>query len=162
MPDTDPSQMIMDALRRIVQALRRASARYEREAGLSSAQVFILKTLHGHPGVSVNALAAAAHTQQSTVSEVVTRLEARGLIERRSALEDRRRVELRLTTAGERLIATGAATPQEALVAAIAALPDEKRAALAEGLSALIVTAGLSDEAPRLFFESASASQDAS
>lgn len=160
MPDMDPSQMIMDALRRIVQALRRASARYERDAGLSSAQVFILKTLHIHPGLSVNALAAAAHTQQSTVSEVVTRLETKGLIERRPAPEDRRRVELRLTTAGHHLIANDVATPQEALVAAIAALPAEKRAALAEGLSALVATAGLHDEAPNLFFESPS--QDAS
>lgn len=159
MRKTDPSQTIMDALRRIVQALRRASARYEREAGLTSAQVFILKTLHSRPGVSVNALAAATHTQQSTVSEVVTRLETRGLIERRAAAQDRRRVELRLTPQGEQLIANDAATPQEALVAAIAALPAEKRAALAEGLSALIITAGLGDEAPHLFFESPS--QDA-
>jgi DNA-binding MarR family transcriptional regulator len=150
----------MDALRRIVQALRRASARFERDSGLTSAQVFILKTLHSHPGVSVNALAAAAHTQQSTVSEVVTRLESKGLIARRPAPEDRRRVELRLTPDGERLICADAMTPQEALVAAIAALPDDKRIALAEGLSALIVTAGLSDEAPHLFFESSS--QDAS
>jgi len=162
MQKIESSQTIMDALRRIVQALRRASARYEREAGLTSAQVFILKTLHTLPGASVNALAAATHTQQSTVSEVVARLEARNLIERRPAPGDRRRVELRLTAAGECVIEADAATPQEALLTAIAALPDDKRTALAEGLSALIVSAGLDDEAPNLFFESPDTSKEAS
>jgi DNA-binding MarR family transcriptional regulator len=164
MTDAEPSQIIMDALRRIVQALRRASARYERDAGLTSAQMFILKTLSARPGGSVNDLAAATHTHQSTVSEVAARLEARGLIERRPAPSDRRRVELRLSPDGERLIApkqpTDAPTPQEALLAAIAALPAAKRDALAEGLSALIATAGLAGETPSLFFESPHTPQD--
>ncbi|MDI7776638.1 MarR family transcriptional regulator [Asticcacaulis sp. EMRT-3] len=147
-------QIIMDALRRIVQSLRHASARHERDSGLTSAQVFLLKTLHARPGGSVNDLAAAAHTHQSTVSEIVARLEGKGLIARRAAPNDRRRVELRLTPQGEQSIATGGHTPQEALLAAIAVLPDAQRTALAEGLSALIATAGLDGETPHLFFES--------
>jgi DNA-binding MarR family transcriptional regulator len=153
MPEPSQSQIIMDALRRIVQALRRASTSYERDSGLTSAQMFVLKALSPRPGCSVNDLAQATHTHQSTISETVSRLEGRGLVDRRVAADDRRRVELRLTSAGETLVSRELRTPQEDLVGAIAALPDEKRQALADGLVALVGAAGLDHEIPQLFFE---------
>jgi DNA-binding MarR family transcriptional regulator len=153
MPEHNDVQIILDALRRIVQALRRASARYERDVSLTSAQVFVLKTLQTRPGCSVNDLAAATHTHQSTISELVSRLESRGLIERRTSAEDRRRVELRLSEVGMDMIGAETRTPQEDLVAAIAGLPDDKRMALADGLISLVAAAGIEDETAQLFFE---------
>jgi DNA-binding MarR family transcriptional regulator len=155
MPDRDSSDaiQIMDALRRIVQALRASSVQCQRELGLSSAQMFILRALRDRPGSSVNDLAAATHTHQTSASEVIAKLEAKGLVERRHSRQDRRRMELSLSPAGTRLVAAQLRTPQEDLVSAIALLPDEKRAALAEGLIALVTAAGLDATASTLFFE---------
>jgi DNA-binding MarR family transcriptional regulator len=143
-------QAIMDSLRRIVQALRRASTRYQ---GSTSAQIFVLRTLEAHDGASVSDLAHLTHTHQSTVSEMITRLETNGLIERRIAQDDRRRVELYLSAAGRSLIREQVKTPQEDIVEAIAAMSNEDRGALSQGLKALTRTAGLDKAPPQLFFE---------
>lgn len=146
-------QTIFDSLRRIVQALRRSSAQSERSAGLTAAQVFILKSLQGRPGCSINDLAELVHSNQSTVSEAVTRLVSRGLVHRRQASQDRRRVELSLSTDGVNAIANSLSMPQDELIAAIVSMPESKRAALVDGLTALITAAGMDDVAPQLFFE---------
>ena len=72
---------VLDAMRRIVQALRESSRWAERHVGLSGAQLFVLQTLAETPGLSVNELAERTHTHQSSVSVVVSRLAAR-LVER--------------------------------------------------------------------------------
>lgn len=144
------AQAIMDSLRRIVQALRRASTQYD---GLTSAQIFVLRMVANWEGASINDLAALTHTHQSTASEMVARLEANGLVERRTAAEDRRRVEIYLAEAGRQIIRDQAKTPQENLVEAIASMSSGNRAALAQGLKVLTHAAGLDDAAPQLFFE---------
>jgi DNA-binding MarR family transcriptional regulator len=144
------AQAIMDSLRRIVQALRRASTQYE---GLTSAQTFVLRMIASREGASVNDVAALTHTHQSTASEMIARLEASGLLERRIAADDRRRVELYLTEAGRSAIRNQTRTPQENLIEALATMQDGKRTALAEGLRALTHAAGLDEAIPPLFFE---------
>lgn len=145
------AQAIMDSLRRIVQALRRASTQHE---GFTSAQIFVLRMIELWEGASINDLAAMTHTHQSTASEMVARLEANGLVERRTAADDRRRVELYLSHAGRSVIRKQPKTPQENLVVAIATMSRENRTALARGLKALTQAAGLEDNTvPRLFFE---------
>lgn len=153
LPVSRDTQTILDALRHIVQALRRSSAGFERAANLTAAQAFILKTLQAHPWSSVNELSGYVHASQSTVSETVARLVNRGLVMRRQALADRRRVELCLSETGAGAIAEGVPMPQDALVNAIAAMPEAKRIALADGLTALVTDARLGDVAPPLFFE---------
>jgi DNA-binding MarR family transcriptional regulator len=59
---------VLDAVRRIVQALRESSRQAERQVGLSGAQLFVLQKLAESPASSVNELAARTHTHQSSVS----------------------------------------------------------------------------------------------
>ena len=65
---------VLDAIRRIVQALRESSRAAEKGVGLSSAQLFVLQTLQETPGLSLNELAERTRTHQSSVSVVVTKL----------------------------------------------------------------------------------------
>ncbi|HWU61715.1 MAG TPA: MarR family transcriptional regulator [Ensifer sp.] len=147
------TRIIMDSLRRIVQALRKASADPSAAPSLTAAQIFLLRTLEAHPGASVNDLAALTHTHQSSVSEVLSRLEAKGLIDRRPAANDRRRVVLRLSDAGEAIVGQQGRTPQEDMLQAIEMLSPQIRAALAEGLNALAAAAAPGSATPPLFFE---------
>lgn len=101
MPSPTDPQIVMDSLRRIVQALRQSATHSEQATGLTAAQLLVLKRIQAHEGLSVNELAAATFTHQSTVSEIVSRLEARSLIRRARAAADGRRVELYLTEAGQ-------------------------------------------------------------
>lgn len=149
---SDP-QLVMDALRRIVQALRQSSAHCEKSSGITGAQALVLKHVAASEGLSVNELAGLTFTHQSTVSEVVSRLEVAGLVLRGQAPGDGRRCELRLTDLGRNAVQKTTVTAQERLMQALQDLPLLTASQLAGGLAALIDAAGLAEEAPVMFFE---------
>ena len=124
----------LDALRRIVQALRVGAGDGERRAGLSSAQLFALQQIADHPRISINGVAALTFTHQSSVSVVIQRLVAQRLVTKVAAPDDRRRQRLALTAKGRRALRHAPVAVQERLIAAIAALPAGRRQALAQTL----------------------------
>src|SRR4051812_19869984 len=73
---------VLDAIRRIVRALRESSRATEQSVGIGAAQLFVLQRLAAAPGLSLNELAARTFTHQSSVSVVVSRLVERGLLTR--------------------------------------------------------------------------------
>ncbi len=151
--DSTRPQRVLDNLRRIVQAVRLSSAQIGGPDGVTSAQFLILKQIEAHPGISVGDLAALTLTHQSSVSEVIGRLEARGMIVRARAAEDGRRREIHLAPAGQKVLARPVETIQERLIAAMAALPPETLAALDGGLEALIREAGIAIDPAPMFLE---------
>jgi DNA-binding MarR family transcriptional regulator len=68
--------------------------------GLSNVQFGVLNVLHRTGGASQRELCDALDLDRSTVAGLVSRLEARGLVERARAAADRRRNLVRLTEAG--------------------------------------------------------------
>ena len=143
----------MDVLRRIVHALHSANVRSTGAAGISAGQLFILRCVAAEPGLPLIALAERTRAAQSSVSEVVSRLVAAGLIERRVSRADARRAELHLTEAGARICRDAGETVQERLVRAFDALDPTEQAALASSLERWIRQAGLTDISPTFFFE---------
>jgi MarR family transcriptional regulator, lower aerobic nicotinate degradation pathway regulator len=143
----------MDSLRRLVHALRSATRASEKSVGLSAAQHFVLRQLESSSGVSPSELASCAHTSASSISEVIARLVARGLVSRVASISDRRRVELRLTAAGADLLASAPQTVQERLLAGLERLSSTDRLALVNGLESWITASDLGDTQPVLFFE---------
>ena len=147
------SQSVLDNLRRVVQAARQSSAHCERVAGLTAAQLLVLKSVHANPGLSINDLAALTLTHQASVSEVVRRLEGRGLLVRERSSEDARRREPQLTPEGEAALARQVETIQEILIAAMDRLPVDVLDHLADGLDQLIAEAGFGQEPAPMLFE---------
>jgi DNA-binding MarR family transcriptional regulator len=84
------------------QAFERLSGRHVRELGLTPAQFDIVATLGNTPGMSFRELGERTLITKGTLTGVVDRLEARGLVERVASDVDRRSVTVRLTAAGER------------------------------------------------------------
>ncbi len=64
----------------------------------------ILILLSRNPGISQTRLAKAMGVERSTLGEVIEKLEARGLIERKPAPEDRRSLAVRLSAEGNRFL----------------------------------------------------------
>ena len=143
----------MDALRRVVQAARQSSAQCERLSGLTAAQLLILKSIKANPGLSINELAAVTLTHQASVSEVVGRLEIRGLLIRERSQEDARRRELQLTNSGLDALKQPVETVQERLINVMDRLPPDVMEHLADGLELLIREAGFGQEPPPMLFE---------
>lgn len=154
------SQSVLDNLRRVVQAARQSSANCERVAGLTAAQLLVLKSIHANPGLSINDLAALTLTHQASVSEVVRRMEGRGLLLRERSPEDARRRELQLTADGEAALAQQVETIQEVLIKAMDRLPPDVLDHLANGLDRLIEEAGIGQEPAPMLFEDGGATAD--
>jgi len=72
--------------------------------GLTYPQYLVLNVLGEGDGATIGAIAARLDLESSTVTPLVKRLEAAGLVARRRGLEDERRVEVTMTEAGRALL----------------------------------------------------------
>ena len=153
-------QAVLDGVRRIVQALRASSRWAERHVGLSGAQLFVLQKLAETPAISVNELAERTHTHQSSVSVVVSRLVALGLVTRTRSAADGRRVELSLAARARRVVGRAPDVAQERLIRGIERLAPARRHELALVLGDLAAAMQADGGSPpRMFFEERSAAK---
>lgn len=148
----DDARIILDAIRRIVQLLRRSSTATEKRIGLSAAQLFVLHKLRGGETLSVGDLANRTLTSQSSVSEVVQKLVSAGYVTRTRSARDARSVELSLTDTGRQLVQAAPEAPQDSLLAGLAKMSPASRKQLGRLLSKLVRETGLvGDEVKMLF-----------
>jgi DNA-binding MarR family transcriptional regulator len=148
----DDLSAALDAIRRIVQALRISTRAAERRLGISGAQLFVLHALSETPAHSLNELAARTFTHQSSVSTVVERLVRKRLVSRKRSTADARRVILSLTPSGRALLRSSPDIAQLRLISALRELPSRDRRSLARLLDRVVHAMG-ADAAPTLFFE---------
>lgn len=137
----------MDYIRHIFKALRVSSSQFEKELGLSAAQIFVLKKLKEEPGLSINDLALRTTTHQSSVSVVVKKLEEQGLVSRAISKEDSRRVVVSLTQEGERKLGEIPRTVQEQMIDSLQKMNPEKTATLAMLMKEFVNQAGIVENA---------------
>jgi len=148
----------MNAVRRIVQALRISSRASEKALGVSAAQLFVLQQLtdgadRDDTAPSIAQLAELTATDPSSVSVVVSRLVTRGLAARRPSKLDGRRAEVVITPAGRALLHRSPPPIQEAMIRALAEMAPSRRRELVAGLSAVVASLGATDQAASMFFE---------
>jgi DNA-binding MarR family transcriptional regulator len=157
----DHTTAALDAIRRIVRALRQSSRQAEQDLGLSGAQLFVLQKLAGAEGpLSLGDLAGRTLTHPSSVSVVVGRLVERGFVLRAPSAEDGRRIEVRLSARGRDFLERASpTTAQERLASAIENLSEAKRKQLAESLATIVTEAGFAGEEAAMFFEDRGESQ---
>jgi DNA-binding MarR family transcriptional regulator len=144
---------ILNAFRRILQALRLAAVQTHVETGMSAAQLFVLSQLDQNGSMSIKDLAQATMTDRSSVADVVDRLAARRLLKRTLDPDDRRRAIVRLTPKGQALLRGAPAAPTSLLLDGLHGLNHAEIQALATGLSRLCDELGLADAAPQMLFE---------
>ena len=159
MPDPDLSNTL-DALRTLVHALQAGSRGSEERVGLTGAQLFVLEKLQDVSSMTVNELATATHTRQSTVSVVVSKLVKKGLVLRVRSTEDARIQILSITKQGRTKLGSAPETVQDRLVGALKKMPRADRARLSRGLDHLIAEAGLAGIKPEFFLENSSKSNE--
>jgi DNA-binding MarR family transcriptional regulator len=163
--EQDPTDTILNAIRRTVRSLRLFSRSVERDFGVSAAQLFILSQLdarQGAPGqcdfsleepLSINDLARKSFTHQSTVSEVVSRLKKKNLVFQEASIEDRRKTRVGLSEEGKKVLKRAPKTPQARMLEAVHRLPEAEQVRLATLLDQVTHAAGFGEEPATLFFE---------
>lgn len=113
-------------------ALQRASKRMDATFGVTGPQRLVIRIVGRFPGIPAGQLAAILRIHPSTVTDIVQRLERRGLIQRTRHARDGRRVLLGLTEQGRNVDAQHSGTVEGAVKQALAQLsPLELRGARA-------------------------------
>ena len=143
----------INALRRMVRGLRAAAESIERDLKISAAQLFVMSELATSPAQSVKDLAEVTMTTHSTVSEIVTQLQAKGLITRTTDPTDARRSVLRLTRQGASLLRRSPRAIQQDLIEGFSNLRPAERRGLANGLEKWIEMSGLGSTPSAMLFE---------
>jgi MarR family transcriptional regulator, organic hydroperoxide resistance regulator len=94
--ELDPVLDFMRLLWSIEHGLQRMSKRMESEIGITGPQRLVLRVVGQFPGLSASEVAHIVRLHPSTITGVLQRLAARGLLERQRDPSDTRRVRLRL------------------------------------------------------------------
>jgi DNA-binding MarR family transcriptional regulator len=117
--------------------LRSLSKRMQTSLGITGPQRLVLRLLGRFRDLSPSELADVLHVDRGTLSGIVERLCARGLIVRRAHPEDGRRMLLALTVRGQRINKDSRGTVEAAVQRALASLPASKVRAARQVLEAI-------------------------
>jgi len=83
--------------------------------GVTGPQRLVLRIVGTFPGLSAGDLARTLHVHPSTLTGILQRLEARGLLRRLTDPNDARRVQLEITAKGKRLTIPAVGTVESAI-----------------------------------------------
>lgn len=106
--------------------------------GTTPVQSSVLQVLLLHPGLDQISLGGRVGLDRTTTSDVLTRLERRGLIERRAVAEDRRVRRAYLTEDGTTMVCAMQAALDTAHRRLVQALPVDRRQQFVESLLQLV------------------------
>lgn len=146
MPRREMVRDVLKDFRRVVSSIKRHSQWVEAQCGMSGAQLWAMWELVEHPGLRVSELARALAIHQSTASNLLDKLERKGLVRRERGGPDQRVVHLHLTTAGLEAVGRAPRPAQGVLSDALRNLPDGTLDELQRSLGALVSLMRLKDE----------------
>lgn len=120
-----------------IDRLQRMQVQLGGEIGLSGIQLQVLEYIHRNGASSIATLTRALRRAQSSVSELVERLQQKGLVGRR-ATSDRRKSLVALTSRGRRFMLDCDEVQREALATGFAPLTQEHRERFLANLQELL------------------------
>jgi DNA-binding MarR family transcriptional regulator len=127
----------MQALWAVDHELQSSSKRQEATTGVTGPQRLVIRMVGRFPGIAAGKVSDILHLHPSTLTGVLKRLEAHGLLERRPDPADGRRALLTLTAEGRAVDASRGGTVEAGVRRALAKLPPRTVAAAREALERL-------------------------
>jgi DNA-binding MarR family transcriptional regulator len=148
----DRAKTALIALRRILRATEQNSRKVVHDAGLTPSQLLVLQILARARRAVVGEIAKAVTLSQATVSSLVDKLAARGLVRRQRGENDRRLVWVEITEAGDAVLGRAPDLLQDIFRTRFASLPDWEQAYIVGALERVtaLLDAGDLDAAPIL------------
>lgn len=129
---------VLQNLRVVVRTTQSHSRWIEKSSGVSGAQLWAMWELFTNPGQKVSELSKALSIHQSTASNMLDKLEEKGLIRRDRSGPDQRVVQLFLTSKGTELLSDAPRPAQGAIMDALKGMGDDDLQKLNQGLSVLL------------------------
>jgi len=127
----------MQALWAVDHELQSSSKRQEATTGVTGPQRLVIRIVGRFPGIAAGQVSEILHLHPSTLTGVLKRLEAHGLLERRADPADARRARLALTAQGRTIDSARGGTVEAGVRRALSKLPPRAVAAAREVLERL-------------------------
>lgn len=137
---------VLKKFRLIYGSIRQHFREVEEICGVSGSHLWVLQEVERKPGLGVSELAERLSIHQSTCSQLVDKLVARGLIIKERSSEDQRRVGLKLSDTAPKLLANAPGPAQGILPEALVALPKDTLLTLDASLAELIAQLRIRDD----------------
>jgi len=118
-------------------ALQSMSKRMEGSLGVTGPQRLVIRIAGRFPGISAGELASVLHIHPSTLTGILKRLEARGIIDRKADPSDARRALFGLTAKGREIDALRVGTVEAVVRRALGRLPSRKVTAARDVLATI-------------------------
>ena len=128
------SIQVLKKFRIIFGSVRLHFREVEQTCGVTGSQLWILQEVAKIPDAGVSELAERLSIHQSTCSQLVEKLAARGLIKKERSKKDQRRVGLSLTAAAQKILGSTPGPAEGILPEALQALPESALLALDKAL----------------------------
>lgn len=143
---------LLTAIRQITRAIDLNSKRLAKTTGLTAPQLMVLQTLSSAGSVKPSEIARQVHLSQATITSIVDRLEAAGLVERQKNETDRRAVDIVITAAGRMSLEEAPEALQEGFLKRFDSLELWEQSLLISSVQRLaaMMNAGSLDAAPIL------------
>lgn len=129
---------IIQHLRLIFQAIQRHSNYVEKQLGVSSSQLWAMTELSLQPGLRVSDIAERLGIKNATASNMLDKVQAKELIERRRESQDQRVVSIFLTDKGRSLLEESNVPTQGAVMSGIGLMTGKDVKQLHESLGLLV------------------------
>lgn len=95
---------VLIAIRQIIRATDLHSKKINKDFGLTSPQLLLMREIKSSENVTIRQLSSNTNMSQATATSILDRLEKRGLITRQRDQQDKRKVHALLTTEGNQLL----------------------------------------------------------
>lgn len=128
---------VLQQFRVLVRSIRAHYDRVEKKSGMSGAQLWAMARIAARPGITVGELAAELAIHQSTASNMLERLAALGLVEKRRG-KDQRVVTLFASARGKAVVQSAPQPLIGVLQQALSELPPERLDSLHAHLAELV------------------------
>lgn len=129
---------VLQNFRVVVRAIQAHSSWIEKQCGLPASQLWVLWEVFKNPGLKVSDVAKRLAIRSSTASNLLDKVQGKGLVTRERTGPDQRVVRLYPTEAGSDLLREAPRPAEGALTEAVGRLSDRQLAALDRSLRQLV------------------------
>ncbi|MBL4764470.1 MAG: MarR family transcriptional regulator [Colwellia sp.] len=153
-------QELLIALRKVIRAIDLHSKHLNKTSGLTSPQLLIMLEIDKASGVNSSQVAKNVNLSAATVTNIIDRLENKGLITRVRNTEDKRKVALYLTENGQAILLNAPQPLQEHFIKNFANLAQWEQSQMLSSIERLaeMMDANEIDAAPLLELDAMSVS----
>lgn len=146
------SDDVLTAIRRVIRAVDLHSRKLSHDYKLTGPQALILKEISSSNTITAGELANRVSLSQATITDIIKRIEQRGLVVRSRDNKDRRRVLISLTEQGKEILNSAPPLLQEKFTQRFEKLADWEQTLLLSSLQriAYLMDAEDLDAAPLL------------